>query len=429
MHNLPLSSSSAHLVTQLIECINTIESADPKQIEDWETVQARRQAEDLLLDLQRLVIPINKRLRYAALSIFETQALYLAVHLGIAQALVDAGPDGIDINTLASHTHTIADPLGRILRALQASDVAVLREDRWVAGEAAPALCLSYAKSVAAGMEFYGNEMYTAGGFLGKQVAPDREWPVRQASTAPSPSVGSVSATQACLAGLGMPNLYAHLAAHADRQVVFTNAMTSWSANHDEYLSADYPWNLHAGQRLCDIGGADGNFAKYLLAEHPSIAGGTIYDIAATSPPVDAPATLTFIRGDFFKTVPNGHQVYFMRHIVHNWGDADVRRILRNIRQAMAESFFTTKTNENNNGSNNPVLLIAEAVVTSKVQREVALLDLVMLALLPGARERTVDEYSALCQAEGLRIMQVWPTRGKYSILEVHLDPETKMKL
>ncbi|KAF9155550.1 hypothetical protein DFQ26_009707 [Actinomortierella ambigua] len=415
-----LSPSSAHLVTQLVKCINTIENAGPEQIENWETVQARRQAEDLLLDLQRLFIPINVRLRYASLSIFENQALYLAVRLGIAQALVDAGPSGVDLHTLASRTGTVAEPLGRILRALQPNDVAVQCEDRWVAGEAALALCPGHAASFAAAIDLCGNEIYTTVGFLGKQVAPDREWPARQASSdASSPSAaaataaGSEPATQACFAGLGMPSLYPYLAAHTDRQVVFTNAMASLSIHHDDYISADYPWDLHAGQQMCDVGGADGNFFKHLLTKHPLIAGGTVYDIAVISPPADVAAKLTFVHGDFFKTVPAGHQVYFMRHILHNWNDSSVRRILSNTRQAMVESLRTMKVSEDGNGNRDPVLLIAEAVITPKAQREAVLLDLVMLNAFPGGKERTVEEYSALCQAEGMRIAQVWPYIGR----------------
>ncbi|KAG0250993.1 hypothetical protein DFQ27_009103 [Actinomortierella ambigua] len=424
-----LNPSSAHLVTQLVKCISTIENAGPEQIENWETVQARQQAEDLLLELQRLVIPINKRLRYATMGIFENQALYLAVRLGIAQALVDAGPGGVDLHTLASRTGTVAGPLERILRALQPNDVAVQCDDRWVAGEAALALCPGHAASVAAAIDYYGNEMYTIVGFLGKQVAPDCEWPARQASSdtpSPSAAAGSESASQACYAGLGMPSLYTHFAAHTDRQAVFTNAMASLSIHHNDYISADYPWDRHEGQRLCDVGGADGNFFKHLLAKHPLIAGGTVYDVTVTLPPTDAPAKLTFVHGDFFKTVPAGHPVYFMRHILHNWGDSDVRRILSNTRQAMVESLCTIKASEDGNGNKNPVLLIAEAVIAPKAQREAILLDLVMLNAFPGGKERTVEEYSALCEAEGLRIVQVWPTRGKHSILEVHLDLEAK---
>ncbi|KAG0247085.1 hypothetical protein DFQ27_002571, partial [Actinomortierella ambigua] len=164
-----------------------------------------------------------------------------------------------------------------------------------------------------------------------KQVAPDREWPARQASSdASSPSAaaaaaaaGSDPATQACFAGLGMPSFYPYLAAHTDRRVVFTNAMASLSIHHDDYISADYPWDHHEGQRMCDVGGADGNFFKHLLTKHPLIAGGTVYDITAPSPPADAPAKLTFVHGNFFKTVPAGYQVYFMRHILHNWNDSD----------------------------------------------------------------------------------------------------------
>ncbi|KAF9926462.1 hypothetical protein FBU30_003962 [Linnemannia zychae] len=444
--SIPRSNSSTtslpettpvELATKLTECIRIIESADNScQLENWDTVLARRQAEDLLHKLHRFVIPPSVRIRYIMMGVYENQALYIAVKTGIAQALVDAGPDGMDIASLALKTHIDADQLSRILRVLQMSHVSIKNGDRWVAGETAVILCPGHADCTAAEVDLHGNESYTMCGFLGKHIAPDLEWPARQALPVLrqplipilTESRKSTPDSSVCSMGLGDSSFYAHIAAHPDRQRIFNDAMVSWSTGANDYICADYPWDIHSGQSVCDIGGADGHFLKCLLAKHPSISGGTVYDISVTpisdpvsheptlSPVTDTQpkvANLTFVQGDFFKAIPTGHQVYFMRYVLHNWNDTNAQRILRNVHQAMTASATNCS----------PVLLVAESIIDNAMQRELALLDLNMLTIQRGARERTEEEYSHLCKSvKGLKLERVWPTRGKHSILEIRLD-------
>ncbi|MBV8894599.1 MAG: hypothetical protein JO266_21915, partial [Acidobacteria bacterium] len=41
--------------------------------------------------------------------------------------------------------------------------------------------------------------------------------------------------------------------------------------------------------------------------------------------------------GDFFKAVPEGGDIYFMKHILHDWTDEQATTILRNCRPAMQD--------------------------------------------------------------------------------------------
>lgn len=46
------------------------------------------------------------------------------------------------------------------------------------------------------------------------------------------------------------------------------------------------------------------------------------------------------------------------------------------------------------------------------------MLDLEMIVMTSGGRERTLDEYRALFASAGLRLERVLPTAGPFSILE-----------
>ena len=109
--------------------------------------------------------------------------------------------------------------------------------------------------------------------------------------------------------------------------------------------------------------------------------------------------------GSFFDTVPEGADAYFMKHILHDWSDADCLRILANCRKAM---------------SDRAKVLVCEKIVPSgNGPSVVKVMDLVMLVQTHGGRERTEAEFEQLFTRAGLRLARVVPTRADNSILEV----------
>lgn len=64
-------------------------------------------------------------------------------------------------------------------------------------------------------------------------------------------------------------------------------------------------------------------------------------------------------------------------------------------------------------------LLVCEKVILPGNERSYSkLMDLVMLTLTEGGRERTQDGFANLFMAAGLRLLRIIPTRGDNSILE-----------
>src|SRR5271166_5953873 len=108
--------------------------------------------------------------------------------------------------------------------------------------------------------------------------------------------------------------------------------------------------------------------------------------------------------GSFFDAVPAGADAYFMKHIIHDWDDGDCLRILRNCRAAM---------------SDRAKLLVCEKLVQPGNEPNAAkTMDLVMLALTDGGRERTEQEFRDLFARAGLHLARVVPTRVDNVILE-----------
>jgi hypothetical protein len=152
-------------------------------------------------------------------------------------------------------------------------------------------------------------------------------------------------------------------------------------------------------KHIVDVGGGHGMLLSAVLAAHPGLRG-TLLDLQAG---IDAArrgeggslAGATFVVGDVFEAVPPGGDAYLMRHLLHDYDDADCLRMLGNVRRAMP--------------AHARVLVLEKTVPTDDTPGPGRWLDLHVM-LLTGGRERTVEEYRALFERAGLRLARVLPT-------------------
>lgn len=160
---------------------------------------------------------------------------------------------------------------------------------------------------------------------------------------------------------------------------------------------------------LVDVGGASGNMLGHVLSRHPGVSG-VLYDLPHVV--VDAPPLLesfgvqdrvSIESGNFFESVPAGHDAYLLSHIVHDWDDGENATILGNVREAMKPDGR---------------LLIVEMVLPESDEPHMGkMLDMMML-LVPGGEERTPSEYQALLEPNGFRMTRVVPTASAVSVVE-----------
>jgi len=207
----------------------------------------------------------------------------------------------------------------------------------------------------------------------------------------------------------------------------FYGGLRSWGGmEEDEILLGDggggiirdLLTGLSPGAVVVDVGGGEGSFVGKMLAVRPDISvvlqEQTVTCDAARSNPALVcyiEDRLRVVERSFFDAIEetDGH-LYVLRYILHNWGDEDCVRILRNVRVALEKA---VSKNDNASSSNDDprILIIEHGPIESSP--EIRLLDLHMAVLCgKGASERTTVEYYKVVEASGLTMHRVHPSKG-----------------
>ncbi|GAA0930521.1 methyltransferase [Pseudonocardia zijingensis] len=173
-------------------------------------------------------------------------------------------------------------------------------------------------------------------------------------------------------------------------------------------------YRLPPGEVVADIGGASGSVLARLLEGEPDRRG-VVFDLPDVVP--DARKFLEergladrveVVGGDFFEAVPRA-DVYVLSYVLHDWDDDACRRILRSIGEA---------------GGPDARLVLVEGVVPEGDEpHPTKLVDLVMLGMQGGGKERTEDEFAQLLASAGFTLDRVVATPSPYSFLEASRTP------
>lgn len=311
-----------------------------------------------------------------------TQGIAVAAELGIADLLTERPRTAQE---LAELTETHAGALYRVLRALASAGVfAKDTRDRFALTPLGNLLRTDVATSQRAYAMVMGTEFQAAWGELLHSTRTGEPGFQKR---------------------FGKP-FFEYMTEHADRHGIYDTAMTVIHGSETEPMLDAY--DFADFRTVADIGGGKGLVLASLLKRHPRMWG-ILFDLPMVAERARAevlswetPDRCRIEAGDFFRAVPHGADAYLLRHIVHDWPDADAVRILRNCREAM-----------NRDGK---VLVVETVIPRGEAPAFVQWLDLMMLVV--GGRERTQDEYASLFAAAGLELNRVVPTTSEICILE-----------
>ena len=189
------------------------------------------------------------------------------------------------------------------------------------------------------------------------------------------------------------------------RGAIFDGAMGDHSRAQIDALLAAYDFS--GITHLVDVGGGRGLLLQKVLASYPALRG-TLFDqpqvVAPVAVPPELAGRLGVQGGDFFAAVPAGADAYLLKHIIHDWGDDACLRILEHIRSAMAPGAR--------------VLLVEQVIPPGNAPFPGKLLDLNMLVMTEGGRERTPAEYASLLGKAGLSLQRIVSTPSPVSVVE-----------
>jgi hypothetical protein len=200
-------------------------------------------------------------------------------------------------------------------------------------------------------------------------------------------------------------SVFAWYQQHPERGAIFDAAMGDFSRPHTEALLAAFDFS--GIRHLVDVGGGRGELLMAVLRAHPQLRG-TVFDqphvVAPVPLPADLEGRLELQGGDFFATAPAGADAYLLKHILHDWDDGACRTILGHIRAAMAPG--------------GRLLILEQVIPPGNDPFPGKLLDLNMLVMTEGGRERSPAEYALLLESAGFSLRRIHPTTTAMSVVE-----------
>jgi len=324
-------------------------------------------------------------LRDLALGKWICQAVYVAADLGIADLLRDGPRTAAE---LAKVTGVSADALARLLRALVGLGVfAKVEPDRFALAPMGAWLRSDLPGSLRGFCRMVGHpDTWRAWGDLRESVRTGEEAFAR-------------------LFGVG---LFDHMETHPDLAGIFQDAMGSISGM--ETVAVLDAYDFGGIGTLLDVAGGHGFLLAGILKAHPQMRG-VLFDMpharaggAALMAREGLADRCRVVTGDMFAEVPGGADACIMKHIVHDWDDARSLTILRNCHQALPAG---------------GKLVVVDMVIPPGPEPHFGkLLDLEMLVVTAGGRERTAAEFERLYGEAGFELTRVVPTAAPVSVVE-----------
>ncbi|MBW4550493.1 MAG: methyltransferase [Aphanocapsa sp. GSE-SYN-MK-11-07L] len=314
-----------------------------------------------------------------------SQCIYAAAKLGIADFLTE-GEKSCD--ELATLTKSHAPSLYRLLRALASLGVFVETAPRqFRLTPLAQCLRSDVSESVRdASILFGGPDHYNAWGNI----------------------LHSIQTGESGFDNLYGMNIFEYYAQNPEPATVFDRAMTSFSNTEIAAVMGSYDFSsIH---RLVDVAGGQGSVLTTILKANPQMEG-VLFDLPSVierAQPQIAQESVAdrcqLVAGSFFESLPAGADAYLLKHIIHDWDDQRSIAILKNCYSAMAD--------------NGKILVIEQVIPPGNQPFMGKLLDVNMLALAPGGKERTEVEYRALFEAAGFQLTRIVPTQDFVSVVE-----------
>jgi hypothetical protein len=197
------------------------------------------------------------------------------------------------------------------------------------------------------------------------------------------------------------------LAERPDQAENFHRAMTANSGLEACAILDAYEFN--GIKRIADVGGGHGLLLASILEAYPDMTG-VLYDlqeVVAGVPPERTSSCggrLEIQPGSFFEAVPAACDAYIAKHIIHDWDDEHCGTILRRMREQLPAT--------------GRVLIFDMVMPEDSSPSRAKVLDIEMLVMTPGGRERTAEEFRALFASADLRLSRIVGTVLPVSIIE-----------
>lgn len=317
-----------------------------------------------------------------------SNALHLAVKLGIAELLADGPRRSTD---LAEATTTHAPALHRVMRLLASAGVFEERDDGVFA-------LTSLGECLRPGVPGSARAMVLL--FTSDRVQDawrDLEYCVRTGNPV--------------FRKRGLDDPFSDLLRTPEESANFDAAMADFTAITAVAVAAAY--DFAPLRTIVDVGGGNGALLIGILNAHPHLHG-TVFDRPSAAERAakqiadrGLAGRCEAVGGDFFADVPHGADAYMLKHVIHDWDDERATAILANCRRAMPATGR---------------LLIVEGVYPPRIDQSVdsrgAAANDVNMLVNTGGRQRSEAEFRSLYDAAGFTLTRIVRTFAPVSVIE-----------
>jgi hypothetical protein len=201
-------------------------------------------------------------------------------------------------------------------------------------------------------------------------------------------------------------DLWADLDANPAYRAYFDELMLSQQKLTAPQVASLYPWGEVT--HVVDVAGGSGGLLAEVLDAHHHLRGTLVERPAPAATAVAGFAQrgladrTDVVIGDFFSPLPAGADVYVVSRALTDWNDESATAILRRCADA---------------ASAGGRVLVVEVLPTEPHVPHLSPYDLLML-VVAGGRERSVDDHVALAAAAGLSLRQICRGHGGLTLLE-----------
>lgn len=206
-------------------------------------------------------------------------------------------------------------------------------------------------------------------------------------------------------------NIWDYFARHPDEERVFAETMAALTAQDSAAVVRAYP-KFGSFKRICDVAGGRGMLLAEILRRCPDTRG-VLMDarsvLEGSTGFLGELGVLDRVQlhpGNFFDpaSIPRGCDLYLLKDILHDWDDARSLQILKNVRAAMEEGAR--------------VLVVEVPVERLSTDHPGTLIDLQMMMVCEGGRQRSEGEFGELFRRTGFAPRGVYRTPLPVAVIE-----------
>ncbi|XP_038992637.1 caffeic acid 3-O-methyltransferase-like [Hibiscus syriacus] len=160
--------------------------------------------------------------------------------------------------------------------------------------------------------------------------------------------------------------------------------------------------------QVVDVGGGLGTNLKLIVSKYPQIKGINFDLPQVIKDTVPCPG-VEHVAGDMFTKIPKS-EVIFMKTMLHDWGDEQCLKLLKVCYEALPENGKIVSIEA----------ILSDVPQTDLITKTTFQRDVYLCHVLPGAKERTTQEFETLAKQAGFSSLKVVCRAYNYWVMEIN---------